>query len=458
MFHGCGESLAVYKCANKKVDAHAVYTNTVPSGAFRGYGLSQMIFAIESGIDELATGIGMDPLEFRRRNMVREGDDMLSIRDEPQEDVHYGSYGLDQCTKLVEDALARGLERYRAAGLDNLGPDWMVGEGTALSMIDTVPPRGHFAHSRLRLLPDGTYAADVGTAEFGNGTTTVHAQLAATALSTAASRVTVRQSDTDLVDHDSGAFGSAGTVVAGKATLAAAEDLAVRIRGFAAGIRGVQSSGCVLEEDAVVCEGTRVPLTEIYDAAAQAGVELAAEGHWGGTPRSVAFNVQGFRVAVNTGTGELRILQSVQAADAGVVVNPRQCRGQIEGGIAQALGSALYEEVTVDDAGRVSHRRPAAVPRPLLRGRAAQRGVLRRHGRQAGPAGREVHEREPVQPGGAGARERHPERHGGQVLPAADLAGQDLPRTEGSRARPFPLRPVRWLVETVCDWPSSGNP
>ena len=354
MFHGCGESLAVYKCANKKVDAHAVYTNTVPSGAFRGYGLSQMIFAIESGIDELAAGIGMDALEFRRRNMVREGDDMLSISDEPQEDVRYGSYGLDQCTKMVEDALARGRDRYRAAGLETPGPEWVVGEGTALSMIDTVPPRGHFAHSKLRLLPGGTYAVDVGTAEFGNGTTTVHAQLAATALSTSAARVSVRQSDTDLVDHDSGAFGSAGTVVAGKATLAAAEDLALRIRAFAAGLRRVPSSGCVLDGDAVVCEETRVPLTDIYAAAEHAGVELAAEGRWGGTPRSVAFNVQGFRVAVNTGTGELRILQSVQAADAGVVVNPRQCRGQIEGGIAQALGSALYEEVKVDDAGRVT--------------------------------------------------------------------------------------------------------
>ncbi|WP_395399065.1 molybdopterin-dependent oxidoreductase [Arthrobacter sp. UC242_113] len=354
MFHGCGESLAVYKCANKKVDALAVYTNTVPSGAFRGYGLSQMIFAIESAIDELAAGIGMDPLEFRRRNMVREGDDMLSTHAEPEEDVHYGSYGLDQCTRLVQDALERGRERYRAAGLDDLGPDWVTGEGTALSMIDTVPPRGHFAHSRLRLLADGTYAADVGTAEFGNGTTTVHAQLAATALSTVAARVTVRQSDTDLIEHDTGAFGSAGTVVAGKATLAAAEELAVRIRAFAAGVRQIQSSGCVLDGDAVVCEGTRVPLTELFDAARQAGVELEAEGRWGGTPRSVAFNVHGFRVAVNTGTGELRILQSVQAADAGVVVNPRQCRGQIEGGIAQALGAALYEEVRVDDGGRVT--------------------------------------------------------------------------------------------------------
>ena len=354
MFHGCGESLAVYKCDNKKVDAQAVYTNTVPSGAFRGYGLSQMVFAIESAMDELAIGIGMDPLEFRRRNMVREGDDMLSTHSEPEEDVHYGSYGLDQCLNLVRDALDRGAERYRAAGLDELGPAWVTGEGTALSMIDTVPPRGHFAHSKLRLLPDGSYQADVGTAEFGNGTSTVHAQLAATALSTEASRVAVRQSDTDLIEHDTGAFGSAGTVVAGKATLAAAEELAVRIRAFAAGIRQVQSSGCVLEGGAVVCEGTPVPLTELAQAAADAGVELAAEGRWGGTPRSVAFNVHGFRVAVNRGTGELRILQSVQAADAGVVVNPRQCRGQIEGGIAQALGAALYEEVVVDDAGRVT--------------------------------------------------------------------------------------------------------
>ncbi|WP_426226448.1 molybdopterin-dependent oxidoreductase [Pseudarthrobacter sp. DSP2-3-2b1] len=354
MFHGCGESLGVYKCDNKKVDAQAVYTNTVPSGAFRGYGLSQMIFAIESAMDELALGIGMDPLEFRRRNMVREGDHMLSTHAEPVEDVHYGSYGLDQCLDLVRDALDRGLERDRAAGLDRLGPEWVTGEGAALSMIDTVPPRGHFAHSKLRLLPDGTYQADVGTAEFGNGTTTVHAQLAATALSTDASRVAIRQSDTDLIEHDTGAFGSAGTVVAGKATLAAAEELAVRIRAFAAGIRQVQSSGCILDGDTVVCEGTPVPLAELAHAAAEAGVELAAEGRWGGTPRSVAFNVQGFRVAVNRGTGELRILQSVQAADAGVVVNPRQCRGQIEGGIAQALGAALYEEVVVDDAGRVT--------------------------------------------------------------------------------------------------------
>lgn len=354
MFHGCGESLGVYRCANKLVDARSVYTNTVPAGAFRGYGLSQMFFAVESAMDELAVGLGMDPMEFRRRNMVRSGDPMLSTSPEPEQDVHFGSYGLDQCVELVDDALRRGAERYMDAGLADLGPEWVVGTGTALSMIDTVPPRGHFAHTVLELLADGTFRASVGTAEFGNGTTTVHAQLAATALNSRAELVAVRQSDTALTEHDTGAFGSTGTVVAGKATLLAAQDLAEAIVKVAADGAGAAAAECRLVPGAVDCAGTPVPLARVYQLAAASGRTLVTEGRWGGTPRSVAFNVHGFRVAVNTGTGELRILQSVQAADAGVVVNPRQCRGQIEGGIAQALGAALYEEVLVGSDGAVT--------------------------------------------------------------------------------------------------------
>ena len=134
MFHGCGESLAVYRCRNKKVDARAVYTNTVPSGAFRGYGLSQMIFAVESAMDELARGIGMDPLEFRRRNVVATGDPMLSTAAEPAEDVHYGSYGLDQCVEWVRAALDRGIVSGETSGA-GLGSEWLVGAGAAVAMI-----------------------------------------------------------------------------------------------------------------------------------------------------------------------------------------------------------------------------------------------------------------------------------------------------------------------------------
>jgi len=355
MFHGCGESVAVYRCANKKVDARAVYTNTVPAGAFRGYGLSQMVFAIESALDELARSLELDPLEFKRRNLVVEGDPMLSTAPAAADDVLYGSYGLDQCIDLVRDALDAGAGDPVRSGAE-LGAGWLVGTGTAVAMIDTVPPRGHVSHARIALRPDGRYGLDVGTAEFGNGTTTVHTQLAGTALSTAPANIVIRQSDTDLVDHDTGAYGSTGTVVAGKASLAGAPELGTRLEGFAASLFRNTSAQVGLEADAVVCGGERVPLAEVYLRAEEAGVELAAEGRWGGTPRSVAFNVHGFRVAVDSGTGEIRILQSVQAADAGVVVNPMQCRGQIEGGVAQALGAALYEEVRVDETGDVETR------------------------------------------------------------------------------------------------------
>src|SRR5690606_37288301 len=300
MFHGCGESLAVYRCENKKVDAHCVYTNTVPAGAFRGYGLSQMIFAVESAVDELAQQLGMDPLELRRRNVVLDGDPMLSTHPTPEEDVLYGSYGLDQCLDLAADALARGRARDVAAygagagsgadALPDLGPEWGVGEGTALSMIDTVPPRGHYSHARVRLRADGVVEAEVGTAEFGNGTTTVHAQLVASALGQDAGDVVVRQSDTDLVEHDTGAFGSTGTVVAGKASLAAAQDLAEAVLKVAAGVAGAAPGDCRLVPGGVDCAGTVLPLADVARAAADAGLDLVAEGRWGGTPRSVAFN------------------------------------------------------------------------------------------------------------------------------------------------------------------------
>src|SRR6202035_2990495 len=97
LFHAVGECIGVYNCANKKVDAVVAYTNTVPSGAFRGYGLPQTLFAVEAAIDELAKQLGIDPFDMRRRNVVKPGDRMLSLPESRHADVHYGSYALDQC-------------------------------------------------------------------------------------------------------------------------------------------------------------------------------------------------------------------------------------------------------------------------------------------------------------------------------------------------------------------------
>ncbi|GGS90583.1 dehydrogenase [Streptomyces tanashiensis] len=349
MFHSVGESFAVYRAPHKKVDAWSVYTNAVPAGAFRGYGLGQVTFAVESVMDELARRLGMDPLAFREKNIIGPGEAMHSPIGE-EEDLHIASYGLDQCLSVVRRALAED----RSA--EEVPEGWLVGQGTAMAMIATGPPGGHYADARVSLLSDGTYDIAVGTAEFGNGTTTVHQQITAGVLNTTADRLTVRQSDTDVVRHDTGAFGSAGTVVAGKAVLLAAQSLAERLRTLAARHSGVARHLCVLGAEAVDCAGRTVTLKELYEAghALGAAEELAADGHWGGSPRSVAFNAQWFRLAVDPDTGEIRILRSVHAADAGKVMNPMQCRGQVEGGVAQALGATLFENVRIDERGEVT--------------------------------------------------------------------------------------------------------
>jgi putative selenate reductase molybdopterin-binding subunit len=348
LYHACGECFGVYRCDNKKIDAVVVYTNTLPSGAFRGYGLPQTNLAVESAMDELARGIGMDPIEFRTRNVVRSGDPMISTGTDEGHDVRYGSYGLDQCLTLVKDAMDRG------GGLEPPpSGDWLVGQGTALGMIDTVPPGGHFSEASAALREDGNYELIVGTAEFGNGTNTVHRQIAATVLGATMASIHVLQSDTDHGGHDTGAYGSTGTVVAGRATQGAAEALRDNILAFAAEHGGGTPAEWALVDGTVVRAERRISLAALFDAARQNGRHLVATGKSTGTPRSVAFNVQAFRIAVNKRSGAIKILRSVHAADAGHVINPMQCRGQVEGGVAQSLGAVLYEEMVLDDTGRV---------------------------------------------------------------------------------------------------------
>jgi CO/xanthine dehydrogenase Mo-binding subunit len=126
--------------------------------------------------------------------------------------------------------------------------------------------------------------------------------------------------------------------------------------GLAAEIAGCGRQACSLKIDGVTCPDRFLPLPWLAAQAASQGRDLMASGRWNGSPRSVAFNVQAFRVAVHGQTGEIRILDSLHAADAGVVINPAQCRGQVEGGIAMALGAALYETVEIDAAGQTMNR------------------------------------------------------------------------------------------------------
>jgi putative selenate reductase molybdopterin-binding subunit len=351
--HSLNESIALYRCPNKKADGYAVYTNTVPSGAFRGYGITQTSFGIECAVDELARKLGTDPVELRRKNMIRSGDTVLSIWSGPS-DIVIGSYGLEECLDWTEQALAS-----RRGKVKKEGDEWLEGKGIAISMLDCAPPTEHRSEARIDLLADGRYHLAIGSAEFGNGTLTVHRQIAATVLGCGVERILVTNADTDKSGHDTGTFASTGLVIGGAAVEKAATVLRDQLRHLAARYAGRPANCCILGDGIVDCRGAALPLTEIYERATSDGIKLNALRKAYASPRSVSFNVQGFRIAVNRITGEIDILQSVHAADAGTVMNPLQCTGQVEGGIAQGIGWAMIENMIIDSHG--------AVTNPILR-------------------------------------------------------------------------------------------
>jgi putative selenate reductase molybdopterin-binding subunit len=337
-------AVSIYRCPNKKFDAWSVYTNTVPSGALRGYGMTQPAFAVESAMHELALKLGMDPLELRRRNIVRPGDPLLAMDDHP-DDVDFSEDTLSRCIDLVEAALARSSNGHA------LGGDWLIGTGTAISIHETAPPTDHISECWATLRDDCTYEIAVGTVEFGEGTSTAHVQLAANQLGTTPARIHLVQSDTDRTGFDTGAFASAGLFVAGNAVLKGATALRDRILTFAAAHTGVPVDQCAMDDDGVVCGSSRLALAELIAAGRKRGIRFTEARKAFGSPRSVTANTQGFRIAVHRITGEIRILYSVQATDPGIVINPEQVRGQIEGGVAQGIGFVLTENFHVDGNG-----------------------------------------------------------------------------------------------------------
>jgi putative selenate reductase molybdopterin-binding subunit len=345
--------LAAYRCPNKKADGYAVYTNMVPGGGFRGYGSSQTTFAIECAIDDLATKLGLDPFEIRRRNMIAPGDWIGSIWGDAS-DVDFGSYGVDQCMDLVEAALksGRGLPKPE-------GEEWMEGTGIALAMLECGPPTEHRSGAEMRLLGDGRYHLAVGSTEMGNGSVTSHRQIAAEVLGTRAGQIYIVNADTDLTPYDTGTFASTGTVVAGQAVELTARALRDNILDYASRHTEVPLARCRLADDAVICGGQLVPLAGLYAAGTRKRHRFEARRKAYLSPRSVAFNVHGVRVAVNRVTAEIRILHSVHAADIGRLINPMQCRGQIDGAIAMGFGWALTENMV--------HGADGAMVNPSLR-------------------------------------------------------------------------------------------
>lgn len=342
-----GSPLTVYRCPNKKAAGYAVYTNMVPGGGFRGYGASQTTFAVECAMDDLALALGLDPFAIRRTNMIRSGDWMQSIWTETA-DIGWGSYGLDQCMDWVEAALASGRGEPKP-----VGAEWLEGSGVALAMLDCGPPTEHRSGAEMTLLPNGRYHLAVGSTEMGNGSVTSHRQIAAELLGCAADQIDIINADTDRAPYDTGTFASTGTVVAGKAVALTAEALRDNLLDYACLAHETLRPTARLEAGFVIRGDERLALADLHVAGTAAGHRFQAKRKAYLSPRTVAFNVQGIRLAVHRHTAEIRILHSVHAADIGRPLNPMQCRGQIDGAIAMGLGWALTETMVHDDDGHV---------------------------------------------------------------------------------------------------------
>jgi CO/xanthine dehydrogenase Mo-binding subunit/aerobic-type carbon monoxide dehydrogenase small subunit (CoxS/CutS family) len=335
--------IAAYRCANKKGVGHVVYTNMIPGGGFRGYGASQTTYAMECAIDELARLLGIDPFEMRRKNVVKPGDNVESIWKEPG-DASFGSYGINECLDIVERELKKG---NGVAKPD--GEHWAEGTGVALAMLECGPPTEHRSGAEMKLLPDGTYHLACGSSEMGQGIATGHKQIAASIVGVRASDVALTNADTDRTPYDTGTFASTGTVVGGKAVHITAQAMRDDILDFACRHTGVVLDQCRLDNDAVVCGNKRILLTELHAAGAKVSHRFTVSRRAYLSPRTIAFNVQGVRLAVHRVTGEIRILHSVHAADIGRPINPMQCHGQIDGAVAMGYGWALIENMVHDE-------------------------------------------------------------------------------------------------------------
>ena len=322
-----------------------VYTNHMSSGAYRGYGATQGLFAVESAVNELADKLGMDPFELRQRNIVHEGDVMPA---------YYGqvntSCALDRCLKTVHDRMDWD-HKYPVREIGN-GKVRAVGMGMAMqgSGIDHVD----VGSATLKINDDGFYTLSIGAADMGTGCDTILAQIAAEVLECPLENIAVLGADTDSSPYDSGSYASSTTYVTGKAVEKCALELKDKICTLGAQMLGLDKAAVLFTGDAVTSEdGTqRVPLASIATAS-QCGntVALEATVTHSSEISPPPFMVGAAEVEVDLETGEAQVVNYVAAVDCGTPVNPNLARVQAEGGILQGIGMALTENVTYNDRG-----------------------------------------------------------------------------------------------------------
>ncbi|HXY52600.1 MAG TPA: molybdopterin cofactor-binding domain-containing protein [Terriglobales bacterium] len=352
--------LPLYRAPHMKFDCDVVYTNTPVAGAFRGYGCPQGFFAQESLMDEAAERLGMDPIELRRKNLIRLGDtDELSAQlGEGRKGLPrlIRSCGIEQC--LERGAVAIGWEQKREVRPDP-ARHLRRGVGVSCSMQGSGIAGIDWASALIKLNEDGSYQVLVGAADVGGGADTVLSQIAAETLGVTLDKINICSGDTDLTPFDVGAYASSTTIISGGAVKKAADKVRSSLLEVASRILKVPAEKLdCCDNHIVAADGAAWPLAEIArQVTYKEKVQIMESASHSTNDSPPPFCATFAEVEVDTETGKVRVLHLVTAVDAGVAIHPWLAEGQVEGAVAQGLGYALVEEMQLDDKGRMINPR-----------------------------------------------------------------------------------------------------
>ncbi len=343
-----------------------VYTNKPVAGAFRGYGAPQALFGLEQHMEEFALELGLDPLEFKRLNWVKVGQDlpMAEAMGEGREGFAQTirSNGLEECVR--EGARAVGWQRRSdpAWTQDPQRPHIRRGLGLALCMHGTGIAGLDMGAASIKLNDDGSFNLLIGATDLGTGSDTVLGQIAAETLGVPLDQVIVYSSDTDFTPFDTGAYASSTTYISGGAVMKAAEEVQRQIvehtsRFLIVGVppeRLWLEDGCVKAPDGRYVTLETVALHSLHQAEQHQIMATASHMSYISPP---PFAAQFAEVEVDTETGQVTVTKLAMAVDCGIAINPVTAAGQVEGGMVQALGYAVSEEMAYDEEGRLLNPR-----------------------------------------------------------------------------------------------------
>jgi putative selenate reductase molybdopterin-binding subunit len=328
--------LPLYRAPHTLFECDVVYTNTPVAGAFRGCGCPQGFFAQETLVDEIAEELNVDPIEFRKKNLIR-----LSC-------------GLPEC--LEQGAKAIGWKEKRRLVNDESNP-LKRGVGVAVAMQGG--GTAGWGCAMVKMVEDGSFHVFTGAADVGSGADTVLSQIAAETLGVTLEKIAITSGDTDFTPFEVGACGSGTTVISGGAVKKAAEATRDRILAVASKMLEVPVDKLECRDNKVVSKSSSDKSVAMSEVALRAMYKekcqiLGTASHCN-TDSPPPFCVTFAEVEVDTETGQIKVLNLVSAVDPGKAINPKQAEGQVEGAAAQGMGYALTEEMVLDETGRVAN-------------------------------------------------------------------------------------------------------